>query len=47
MLGKKKKKTIKKRTEALLQASREIGLEVNTQDMKYMVVLPQECKTEP
>jgi hypothetical protein len=32
-------KTIKKNTEALLQASREDGLEVNTGKTKYMVVL--------
>jgi len=31
-------KTIKKNTEALLQASREVGLEVNTEKTMYMVV---------
>jgi hypothetical protein len=31
--------TIMKNTEALLQASREVGLEVNTKTTKYMVVL--------
>jgi hypothetical protein len=30
--------TIKKNTEILLQASREVGLEVNTERTKYMVV---------
>jgi hypothetical protein len=30
--------TIKKNTEALLQASREVGLEVNTEKTMYMVV---------
>jgi hypothetical protein len=30
--------TIKKITEALLQASREHGLEVNTEETKYMVM---------
>jgi hypothetical protein len=30
--------TKKKNTEALLEASREIGLEVNTQKTKYMVM---------
>jgi len=34
MLG--KTSTIKKNTEALLEASREVGLEVNTEKTKYM-----------
>jgi len=32
--------TIKKNREALLEASREVGLEVNIEKTKYMVVLP-------
>jgi hypothetical protein len=31
-------KTIKKNTETLLEASREVGLDVNTEKTKYMVV---------
>jgi len=30
--------TIKKNTDALLQASRKFGLEVNTEKMKYMLI---------
>jgi hypothetical protein len=33
--------TIKKNTEALLEASREVGLEVNTEKTKYMVMYHQ------
>jgi hypothetical protein len=36
MLG-KNTNTIKKNTEALLQVSRDVGLEVNTETAKYMV----------
>jgi hypothetical protein len=37
--------TIKKNTEALLQASREIGLKVNTQKTKYMFIyLSPKCR---
>jgi hypothetical protein len=38
--------TIKKNTEALLEASREVGLEVNTEKTKYMVVLSPNCRTK-
>jgi hypothetical protein len=38
--------TIKKNKEALLQASREVGLEVNTEKTKYMFVSPPECRTK-
>jgi hypothetical protein len=34
----RKKNTIKRNTEALLEASREVGLEVNTEKTKSMVV---------
>jgi len=37
--------TIKKNTEALLEASREVGLEVNTEKTKYKDVSPPECST--
>jgi hypothetical protein len=30
--------TVKKNTEALLEASREVGLEVNTEETKCMIV---------
>jgi len=34
-----------KNTKALLEASREVGLEVNAERTKYIVVLPPECRT--
>jgi hypothetical protein len=38
--------TVKKDTEALLEASREVSLEVNTEKTKYMVMsLPPKCRT--
>jgi hypothetical protein len=37
--------TIKKNTEALLEASRETGLEVNTERTKYIVVSLPKCRT--
>jgi hypothetical protein len=38
--------TKKKITEALLEASREAGLEVSTEKTNYMVVLSPKCKTK-
>jgi hypothetical protein len=34
--------TIKKNTEALLDASKEVGLEVNQEKTKYMLMLPSQ-----
>jgi hypothetical protein len=41
--------TIKKNTEAQLEASREVGLEVNTEETKYVYgyVLTPKCRTQP
>jgi hypothetical protein len=38
--------TMKKNTEALLEARREVGLEVNTEKSKYMFVSSSECRTK-
>jgi hypothetical protein len=38
--------TIKRNIEALLEASREVGLEINTQTLVYGYVSPRECKSE-
>jgi hypothetical protein len=37
---------IKKNTEALLETSKEVGLEINTEKTKCIVVLPPECRTK-
>jgi hypothetical protein len=34
---------IKEKAKALLEASREVGLEINTEKTKYVVVLPLKC----
>jgi hypothetical protein len=38
--------TWRKYTYTVLEANREVGLEVNTEEPKYMVVLPPECRTK-
>jgi hypothetical protein len=39
--------TVNKNTEALLEASRDVGLEVNTEKIQECVcVLPPECRTK-
>jgi hypothetical protein len=38
--------TITKNREALIQASREVGLKVNTERTKYMFVSPTNCRTK-
>jgi hypothetical protein len=35
--------TIKKNTETLIDASKEVGLEVNTEKTKYMLLYPYGC----
>jgi len=37
---------LRKKPEALLEASMEVGMEVNRQKTKNMLVFPSECKTE-
>jgi len=39
--------TIKENSETLLEASRDIGLEINAEKTKYMIVSPSEFRTEP
>jgi hypothetical protein len=39
--------TIKENSETILQASRDIGLEINAEKTKYMIVSPSEFRTEP
>jgi hypothetical protein len=39
--------TINKNMEALLEVSREDGLEINVQKTKYVVVSPSNCRTKP
>jgi len=39
------KSTIKKSTEALLEHSREVGLDINTRDTMYVYVLLPKCRT--
>jgi len=38
--------TVKENAEALVVASKEIGLEVNADKTKYIVVLRSECRTK-
>jgi hypothetical protein len=39
--------TVKENTESLLEASRDIGLEINAEKMKYMIVSSSKLRTEP
>jgi hypothetical protein len=39
--------TIKENSETILQASRDIGLEINAEKTQYMIVSSSEFRTEP
>jgi hypothetical protein len=39
--------TIKENTETLLETGRDIGLEINVEKTKYMIVSSSELRTEP
>jgi hypothetical protein len=39
--------TIKKNTKAVLDACKEVDLAVNTENVKYILVLSQDCMTKP
>jgi hypothetical protein len=39
--------TVKENTETLLEASKDIGLEINAEKTKYMVVSSSKLRTEP
>jgi hypothetical protein len=39
--------TIKENSETLLEASRDIGLKINPEKTKYMIVLSSKFRTEP
>jgi hypothetical protein len=39
--------TVKENTETLLGNSRDVGLEINAEKTKYMIVSPSEFRTEP
>jgi hypothetical protein len=38
--------TIKKNTEILNDASKEVGLKLNAEESKYVTVLPSECRAK-
>jgi hypothetical protein len=38
--------TIKKNTETLIDASKEVGLEINVEETKYMLLSSPECRSK-